>query len=104
MTDKELFWHQHENITPNVIGMFENYLMYGSVVYVPRPSSNKFEYTIEWDMPRLPDIFIIVWYPLCTSVASTYALKLHLQLSINRYNTGNYTFIEPRPQTVQTQG
>ena len=104
MADKELFWHKHENIPPNVIGMFENDLMYGSVVYVPRPSSNKFDYTIEWDMPRLSDVFPIAWYPICTNVSSTYALKLNLQLAINRSNTGNYTFIEPRSQIVQTQG
>ena len=29
MADKGFFWHQHENIPPNVIGMFENDLMYG---------------------------------------------------------------------------
>ena len=42
ISDKELLWHQHENIPPNVIGMFKNYLMYGDVVSVPHPSANKF--------------------------------------------------------------
>ena len=40
--DKKLSWYQHENIPPNVIGTFKNYLMYGDVVSVPHPSANKF--------------------------------------------------------------
>ena len=47
MSDKELFWHQHENIPPNVIGMFENDIMCGRVVYVTRPSANKFGFIIK---------------------------------------------------------
>ena len=65
--------------------------MYGSVVYVTHPSANKFDYTIEWDMTRLPDVFNIYWYPLCTGVANTYALKLHLHLAIKISKTGKYT-------------
>ena len=84
MADKECFCHQHENIPPNVMGMIENDIMYGGVVYVPRPSENKFDYIIEWNMPRLPVVFTIAWYHICTSVADTYVLKLHLQLTINR--------------------
>ena len=91
MDDKEFFLHQHENILPNVIGVFENDIMYGSVVYVPQPSANNFDYTIVWSMSRLPDVFPIAWYPLCTSVANTYALKLYLQLAINISKIGNYT-------------
>ena len=93
MADKDCFWHQHENIPPNVIGAFENDIMYGRVVYVPRLIANKFEYTIEWDMPCLPDGFTIAWYTLCTSVANTHSPKIHLQLAINRAKTGNHTFI-----------
>ena len=47
MADKELFWHKHENIPPNVIGMFENDIMCGRVVYVTRPSANKFGFIIK---------------------------------------------------------
>ena len=39
MVDKELFWHHYKNIPPNVIGMFENDLMDGSVVSVPHTES-----------------------------------------------------------------
>ena len=91
MDDKDFFWNQKENKPPNVIGMFENYLVYGRVVSVPRPIVKKFDYTIEWDMTRLPDVFNIYWYPLCTGVANTYALKLYLQLAINISKIGNYT-------------
>ena len=92
MDDKELFWHQHENIPPNVIGIFENDLIYGRVFSVPRPSANKFDYTIQWDMLCLPYGFSIDQYPILTIVSNTHALKLHLQLDINRAKTGNYTF------------
>ena len=46
MADKEFFWHQYEIISTNVIGMFENDLICGSVVSFPRPSANKFDYTV----------------------------------------------------------
>ena len=74
-----------------MIGVSENHIIYGSVVYVQCPSANKFDYTIVWAMSRLSDVFPISWYPLCTSVANTFALKLNLQLDINRSNTGKYT-------------
>ena len=37
MVDKESFWHHNEKIPSNVIGMFEDDLMYGRVVSVTRP-------------------------------------------------------------------
>ena len=58
MADK-IFWHHHENIPPNVIGMFENNIMYGNVVSVTRSSAKAFDYTLEWDMLRLSDEFTI---------------------------------------------
>ena len=66
--------------------------MYGCVVSDPRPRSNKFDFTIKWDMSRLPDGFPIAQYPLCASVSNTGALKLQLHLDINRAKTGKYTF------------
>ena len=104
ISDKELLWHQHENIPSNVIGVFENDIMYGSAVYVPHPSAKTFDYTIMWYITLLPGGFPIAWYPLCTSVANTYSLQLHLYISINRSKTGNYNFIEPKSQIVQRQG
>ena len=77
MSNKD-FWKQHENIPPNVIGMFENDLMYGRVVSVLRRSAKKFDFMIEWDMLRLIDIFHIAWYFFCTSVYNTHALKVHI--------------------------
>ena len=71
---------------------------------MPLPSAKKFDYTIEWYMLRLTDGIPIAWYPLYTSVSNTNALKLHLNITINRAKTGNYTFIEPRAQKVQSQG
>ena len=32
IVDNELFWHQHENIPPNVIGVFENDIMNRSAI------------------------------------------------------------------------
>ena len=78
--------------------------MYGSVIFEPRPSANSFDYTIMWDMTSLRDVFPIAWYPLRTSVSDTYALKLHLQLAINKAKTDKYTFIKPRAQIVQRNG
>ena len=52
-------------------------------------------------MLRLPSVFLFSWYPLCTSVDNTNAMKLHLHLDIKIKNTGNYTFIQPRAQRVQ---
>ena len=104
MADKDCFWHQHQNIPPNVIGVLENDLMCGRVVYVPRPSANRFDNTIEWDMSCLPYGFPIAQYPLCTCVDNMHDVKLHLQLAINRYKTGSYTFTEPRVKIVQIQG
>ena len=77
---------------PHVIGVFENDLMYGHVVSLTRPSANKFDYTIEWYMLRLPYVFTIAHYPLRNSVNNKNVLKLHLQIDINRAKTGNYTF------------
>ena len=93
MADKEFCWFQHENIPPNEIGMFENDLIYGCVVSVPRISANKFYLTINWYMSLLPDLFTISRYPLCTIVSNTHALKLYLHMAINRANKGNYNFI-----------
>ena len=76
--------------------MFKDDLMYGRVFSVPRPSANKFYFTINQDMSRLPDGFTISHYHLCTSVSNTHALKLNLQIAINRDKTCNYTFTEPR--------
>ena len=70
--------HHHEHIHQNEIGVFESDIIYGSVVYVPHPSANQFDDTIEWDTSRLLDVFSITWYRLCTSVANTYALTLNL--------------------------
>ena len=72
--------------------MFENDIMYGNVVSVPHPSEKKFDFTIKWDMLRLPYVFTIDQYPICTSVANTHALKLHLHLDINIAKTDNYNF------------
>ena len=79
-----------------MIGMFENYLVYGRVVSVPRPIVKKFDYTIEWDMSRLPDGFPIAQYHFFTSVVITNALKLHLQMDIKKASTCNDAFTEPR--------
>ena len=75
MSDKECFWNQHDNIPPNVIGIFENDIMNGRVVSVPRPSEKQFDYTIEWDTSHLLDGFTIAKYHIFTSVANTHAQK-----------------------------
>ena len=75
--------------------------MYGRVVSMPRPSADKFKFTIECEMSHPTYGFTITQYQLFTSVANTHALTLHLQLVINPSNTGNYTFTEPRAQIVQ---
>ena len=103
MADKELFWYHNENIPPNVIGMFENDLIYGRVFYVPRPNKNMFDFSIKWDMSRLPDLFPIAQCPLCSSIANTHAQKLHLHLDIDRANTDKYNFTYTRAQGVQRQ-
>ena len=86
-----------------MIGVFENDIMYGCVVSVPRPSANKFDYIIQWNVLCLPNGFPITHYPLCTSIDNTDAMKLRLQLAINRANMGNYMFTEPISQIVQSQ-
>ena len=78
--------------------------MYGRVVSVTRPGENKFGYKTEWEMLRLLDGFPIYQYPLCTIVSNTHALKIHINLSINRAKTDKYTFTEPRAQIVLRQG
>ena len=75
-----------------MIDVFENDLMYGYVVSMPRLSTKTFDYTIKWDMSRLPYGSHISQYSRCTSVANKNALKLHLHMDINRVKTGNYTF------------
>ena len=75
-----------------MISIFLNDLMYGCVISVPHPSANNFNYTIEWEMLRLPYGFPIAQYLLCASVSNTNTLKLHLQLDINRDNIGKYSF------------
>ena len=81
--------------------MFENDIIYGCVVSVPRPISKKSDFIIKWDMLRLKYVFTISQYPICTSDDNTYALKLHLHMDINRSHTGNDTFTEPRSQIVK---
>ena len=71
---------------------------------MPHPSANKFDYNIEWDILHLSDEFPVSPYPICINVDNTRAMKLHIQLDMNRSNTGNYTFTEPRSQRVQIQG
>ena len=71
---------------------------------MPHPSANKFDYNIEWDILHLSDEFPVSPYPICINVDHTRAMKLHMQLDMNRSNTGNYTFTEPRSQRVQIQG
>ena len=57
-----------------MIVMFEDDILYGRGVSVPRPSPNRLDYTIEWDMSRLQDGFNIVQCLLCTSIVNTCAL------------------------------
>ena len=83
--------------------MFQNDLVYRCVVFVPRPGAERIYFMIKWYMSRLPDGFPIAQYPLCTSVDNTHALKLRLQMDINRAKTSNYTVTEPRAQRVQRQ-
>ena len=72
--------------------MFENDIMYGCVVSLPSPSANKFYYMFEWDIYCLSYIFPIAQYYIYNSVFNTDALKLRLQLAINRSKIGKYTF------------
>ena len=83
--------------------MLENDLIYGHVVSVIRPSQKIYDYKVECYISCLTDVFPTDWYPHFTSISNTHVLTLHKHISVNRSKTGNYNFIEPRAQRVQSR-